>query len=180
MKVYSNQSYQDLVESNCFITNQTIGYLLAGDERGVVVEEIREPGLYSVVMIPQDKYGAGHEFMIIVEDGRAFILHSYIGHFDIRYRVLNRDDMILLVAFLGRVITDSHTVDDLTIYNRLFEVNETSLSNTFTVYMDYYGVISDMGEVDRNHNKLIELSLHSRRTGWRDYWMNLKDIYSAI
>lgn len=165
LKIYPDQSYQDLVESNCFIIRQTMDYLLNGEKRGVGVEEIREYGLYSVIMIPQGGGHSGHEFMLVVEQERAFILHSYIGHFKARYRVLDRNDRSLLITLLSRVMNNDHTIDDLTIYNNIFEVNEFHLSDKFTVYVDYYGDTPNMGEVERNHVHLVELSLHSRKTG---------------
>jgi hypothetical protein len=71
---------------------------------------------------------------------------------------------------LVRMMNNIHGKDDLKLYNKLFGVNDSYLSNKLDIYVDYYSADSSMEEIERNYSRLMELSTQNKESKWYDYY----------
>lgn len=91
----------DLINSMCFITNNMVCCALFGTlkDKPYQFQNNLENGIYSEPSQINSKF-PGHEFLFMVENEIVTILHSYIGRFELKVRIIDKKTF---VSFLTKL-----------------------------------------------------------------------------
>lgn len=138
-------------------------------------------GIYSIIIVPEPtsvikSSPLNHEFILIVQGSSYYILHSYIGLFKTSCITLTEDDPSLLLKLISRLAANTCNNDDISLYNSLFNSNETYISRC-TVDIEYYSDIPSNSTIMQNASRLEQLAVATRDSNWYDYYATLEEIY---
>lgn len=179
---YKDLNQIDLINSMCFITNNMVCYALFGTlkDKPYQFQNNLENGIYNMVIEPSqiNSKFPGHEFLFMVENEIVTILHSYIGRFELKVRIIDKETF---VSFLVKL----HDKQDSTeLYNFIFEVAEAEVPLDNYIHLGCFTAQNNLAELillaDERLAKLVLGAEYNVKNDYYDYYDTLKELYPQI